>query len=596
MADKYEQVIELAKRRGFLWGSFELYGGTAGFYDYGPLGAMLKRRVENIWRDIFVINEGYYEIESPTIGIEDIFIASGHVGGFSDPLTECQKCNEAFRADHLVKDVVDNPDTLSADELSRVIGKNNVKCPECGGRLGKVYEFNLMFKTSIGPGGKRAGYLRPETAQGMFVDFPRLLKFYRDRLPFGATQIGKAYRNEISPRQGVIRLREFTQAEAEIFIDPRDKTHPKFKEVADIVLNLFSQEMQSYFHESGTTGEGSDVQKTGFEKMSIGEAVKNKVIAHEFLGYCLALTYQFLLRVGVSKEKLRFRQHMKDEMAHYAADCWDAEILSERFGWVEVVGIADRTDYDLKAHAKQSETELTVYIPYDEPKKVERFAVKPNMGILGPKFKGKAGKISNALKLLKPEDLTGDTIDLIIDGETISLEKEAVTFETVTEELHGENIIPHVIEPSFGIDRITYSLLEHSYFEEKAVEKGEEDEMRIVLRLPAEVAPIQAAVLPLLTREELIKPANEIVKMLRKAGILVAFDDSGTIGRRYRRNDEIGTPYSITVDYQTLEDGTVTIRDRDSMKQVRAIMAELAGNIFDMIYRGKSFEDAGIKV
>lgn len=575
MADKYEQVIELAKRRGFLWSSFELYGGTAGFYDYGPLGAMLKRRVENIWRDIFVINEGYYEIEAPTIGIEDIFIASGHVGGFSDPLTECSKCNEAFRADHLVKDVVDNPDTLSADELSEVINKNNVKCPECGGRLGKVYEFNLMFKTSIGPGGKRTGYLRPETAQGMFVDFPRLLKFYRDHLPFGVSQIGKAYRNEISPRQGVIRLREFTQAEVEIFIDPRHKTHPKFKEIEQTVLNLYSQEGQALGRS---------------ENMPINDAVNKGIIAHEFLAYCLALTYQFLLRVGVSPERLRFRQHMKDEMAHYAADCWDAEILSERFGWVEVVGIADRTDYDLKAHAKQSDTELSVYVPYDKPKPVRRFDIKPNMGVLGPKFKGKAGKIANALKLLKPEELSGDIIHLLIDGETISLGKDAVTFETVTGEVHGENIIPHVIEPSFGIDRITYSLLEHSYFEEEAVEEGEEEKTRIVMRLPAEVAPVQAAVLPLLTRDELIEPANEIVRKLRKGGILVAFDDSGTIGRRYRRNDEIGTPYSITVDYRTLEDNTVTIRDRDTMKQVRAGMSDIADNIYGLIYGGKSFD------
>ncbi len=584
MADKYEQVLELAKRRGFLWNSFELYGGTAGFFDYGPLGAMLKRRVENIWRDIFVINEGYYEIEVPTIGIEDIFIASGHVGGFSDPLTECQKCHEAFRADHLVQDLVENPDTLSAEELSAVIGTNNVKCPECGGKLGSAYEFNLMFKTSIGPGGKRMGYLRPETAQGMFVDFPRLLKFYRDHLPFGATQIGKAYRNEISPRQGVIRLREFTQAEAEIFIDPRDKTHPKFKDVADIVMNLYSQEGQA----SGET-----------KKMSLGEAVKNGIIAHEFLAYCLAMTHKFLIRVGVSVEKMRFRQHMLDEMAHYAADCWDAEILSDRFGWVEVVGIADRTDFDLKAHAKQSQKELSVYVAYDSPKKVRKFVVKPDMGVLGPMFKGKAGKVANALKALKAEELSGDDIEVTVDGEMIKINKDSVKFETITEEIHGENIIPHVIEPSFGIDRITYSLLEHSYFEEEAKEKIEDEdeesgELRIVLRLPPEVAPVQAAVLPLLSRDELIKPGTEIVYKLRKAGILVAFDDSGTIGRRYRRNDEIGTPYSITVDYRTLEDGTVTIRDRDTMKQVRTPISGIENNVYDLIYRGKSFENAGI--
>ncbi|CAG0950081.1 glycyl-tRNA synthetase [Methanosarcinales archaeon] len=583
MADKYEQVLELAKRRGFLWNSFELYGGTAGFFDYGPLGAMLKRRVENIWRDIFVINEGYYEIEAPTIGIEDIFIASGHVGGFSDPLTECQKCHEDFRADHLVKDIIENPDTLSSEELTDIIGKNNVRCPECGGKLGNVYEFNLMFKTAIGPGGKRIGYLRPETAQGMFVDFPRLVKFYRDHLPFGATQIGKAYRNEISPRQGVIRLREFTQAEAEIFIDPRDKTHPKFKEVADLAMNLYSQNGQV----SGET-----------TKMSLGDAVKNGIIAHEFLAYCLAMTYQFLVRVGVSPEKLRFRQHMKDEMAHYAADCWDAEILSDRFGWVEVVGIADRTDFDLKAHAKQSEKELSVYVSYDTPRKVQKFVVKPDMGVLGPMFKGKAGKVANALKALRPEELSGDVIEVTVDGEKIKIDKKSVKFETVTEEIHGENIIPHVIEPSFGIDRITYSLLEHSYFEEETKEKADDEEeenegKRIVLRLPPEVAPVQAAVLPLLSRDELRKPGNEIVGKLRKAGILVAFDDSGTIGRRYRRNDEIGTPYSITVDYRTLEDDTVTIRDRDTMKQVRAPVSDIEKNVYDLIYRGKSFDDAG---
>ncbi|MBU4373336.1 MAG: glycine--tRNA ligase, partial [Euryarchaeota archaeon] len=364
-----------------------------------------------------------------------------------------------------------------------------------------------------------------------------------------------------------------------------DKTHPKFKEVADIVLNLYSQEGQA-------AGES--------RKMTLGEAVKKGIIAHEFLGYCLALTYKYLMRVGVSPDKLRFRQHMKDEMAHYAADCWDAEISSERFGWVEVVGIADRTDYDLKAHARQSETDLAVYVPYDKPKKIERFSVKPNMGLLGPRFKGKASAVVNALKALKPEEVSGEFIELTIDGEKIKIEKDAVSFETVSEEVHGENIIPHVIEPSFGIDRIIYSILEHSYFEEETgAGKDEiegEDEKRIVLRLPPEVAPVQAAVLPLLTRDELIKPANEIVKKLRSKGILIAYDDSGTIGRRYRRNDEIGTPYSITVDYQTLEDGTVTIRHRDTMEQVRAGINEIAENIYDLIYSGKYFENAGRKV
>ena len=577
--DKYDSVMELAKRRGFLWNSFEIYGGTAGFYDYGPLGAMLKRRVENIWRDIFVINEGYYEIEVPTIGIEDVFVASGHVGGFSDPLTECQKCHESFRADHLVEDVASNPDTLSSDELTVIIKDNNITCPECEGELGGVYEFNLMFSTSIGPGSKRIGYLRPETAQGMFVDFPRLLRFYREKLPFGVTQIGKAYRNEISPRQGVIRLREFTQAEAEIFVDPRDKNHPGFDSIKDYALNLYSDPAQS-------SGQDS-------VEMNLGVAVEQGIIAHQFLAYAIALTQQFLLRVGVSPDRLRFRQHMKDEMAHYAVDCWDAEILSDRFGWVEIVGIADRTDYDLNAHSKVSKTDLSVYVEYNEPRVVERTAVKPDMGKIGPAFKGKAKAVIEALNSMDANNLSGDAITVNVGGEEVTISPDMFEVQQLTETIHGENIVPHVIEPSFGIDRTIYAVLEHAFREEDV--EGE-DEGRIVMGLKSEVAPVQAAVLPLLTRDELKGPAREIESALKHKGVMAAYDDSGTIGRRYRRNDEIGTPYSITVDYDTIEDGTVTIRDRDSMKQVRSPVDTIADTVHDLIHGHTRFEDAGTPI
>jgi glycyl-tRNA synthetase len=581
--DIYDSVIELAKRRGFIWNSFEIYGGTAGFYDYGPLGATLKRRIENIWRDIYIINEGYYEIEVPTIGIEDVFVASGHVGGFSDPLTECVKCHESFRADHLAADFSSNPDTLTPDELSVIINKNNIRCPDCGGELGGIYEFNLMFSTSIGPGSKRIGYLRPETAQGMFVDFPRLLRFYREKLPFGVTQIGKAYRNEISPRQGVIRLREFTQAEAEIFVDPRDKSHPGFEKIKFYSLSLYSDPAQS---------SGQDPVE-----MSLGEAVEQGIIAHQFLAYALAVTHQFLVRVGVSPERLRFRQHMKDEMAHYAIDCWDAEILSDRFGWVEIVGIADRTNYDLNAHSRVSKTDLSVYVEYDEPRIVERMAVKPDMGKIGPAFKGKAKHVMDALKSMDAGNksyFTGNgMISIQVDGEQVNISPDMYQIQQLTETIHGENIVPHVIEPSFGIDRIIYAVLEHAYKEEDV--KGE-DEGRIVLGLKSEVAPVQVAVLPLLTREELIGPARNIESALKHKGVMAAYDDSGTIGRRYRRNDEIGTPYSITVDYDTLDDGTVTIRDRDSMKQIRSPADTIADTIHDLIHSLTRFQDSGTPI
>lgn len=574
--DKNEKVNELARRRGFLWPAFELYGGAAGFYDYGPLGAPLKRRIEDIWRQFFVISEGFAEIEAPTIGVEGIFQASGHLSGFSDPLTGCKECKEIYRADHLIKHIVEVPDALSNEEIYKCIQENEIGCPECGGELSEVYEFNLMFKTMIGPGNKMAGYLRPETAQGMFINFPRLLRYFRDSLPFAAVQIGKSFRNEISPRQGVIRLREFTQAEAEIFIDPRDKTHPRFDEVKDIKMKFYSQAAQ----ERGEPDE-----------MTFGEAVGRGVIAHQTLAYYVARTYQFLLAVGVAPDKMRFRQHKSDEMAHYAADCWDAEVFLDRLGWIEIVGVADRTDYDLKAHTAQSKVNLSVFVNFDEPIKRQKLVVKPDFKALGPRFKGKAKAVGEALKALGPEELKGDKIRVMVDGETIEIESSLVSCESVEEEVRGEEIVPHVIEPSFGIDRILYTVLDHSYYEDAV-----DGETRAVLRFHPAVAPIEVAVLPLMDREELVFPAKKIQEELRGLGLRVDYDTSGSIGRRYRRNDEIGTPYEVTVDYETLEQGTVTIRDRDSMLQIRVPLGQVADKLQALLCKALKFEEAGTMV
>jgi len=568
--DLYDRVIELARRRGFLWNSFELYGGAAGFYDYGPLGAILKRAVEDLWREFFVLREGFFEIESPTIGIEDVFRASGHLSGFSDPITECIKCNEPFRADHLLEGIVSDADGMSTKELEELIRSHNISCPECSGELGGVYDFNLMFETTIGPGKGRRGYLRPETAQGMFVNFPRLLRFYREKLPFGAVQIGKSYRNEISPRQGVLRLREFTQAEAEIFIDPTDKTEPRFKDVASSELTLYP----------------ASIQEAGEEpiQMRLGEAVAEGTIAHESLAYYINLTYEFLTASGIDPKRLRFRQHRDDEMAHYAADCWDAEAYLDRFGWVELVGIADRTDYDLQAHTRVSGMELGVFKEYEKPKRQKVIKIKPKMNYIGPKFKKRAKQVVKTLEKLSLGEISGETITIEVDGEEIRLGSEAFTIETLIEEISGEKIIPHVVEPSFGLDRIIYTILEHSYREETV-----EDEVRKVMELPEKIAPIKAAVLPLLTKDELITPAKKIETKLKENGIQTTYDDSGTIGRRYRRNDEIGTPYAITIDYTTLEDETVTIRDRTTMKQIRRPIKEIEYLITRLIRREEKF-------
>lgn len=572
MSDVFEKVMELARRRGFIWPTSECYGAVAGFIDYGPLGAMMKRRVENIWRDFYVIQEGYYEIECPTIGQEAVFVASGHVKGFSDKMCQCPHCSEYLRADHVAEGCgVTGASVMGNEELEAAIA--GCKCLACEEVLGKVtvFNFNLMFRTTIGPGSQRTGYLRPETAQGMFTDFTRLLRFYRDKLPFGAVQIGKSYRNEISPRQGMIRLREFTQAEAEIFVHPNEKNHPKFSRYAGYTMPLYTGDAQE--------GKGEAVT------VSMKDAVKKGMIANEYVAYYLALTHQMLLAIGVRPDRLRFRQHLCNERAHYASDCWDAEVYSDRFGWVETVGIADRTDYDLRAHAEHSGTDMSVFIQYGEPKKVQRRRIVPNMSVLGKQYRQKAKAIFAAIEKAEP---TAQGADVMVDGETIHIPANLFEVRDEVVEVRGEDVVPHVIEPSYGIDRMCYAVLEQAYDEDTA-----DGETRVVLRLSPAVAPVQVAVFPLMARDGLDTIAEEITHALHARGILAEYDDSGAIGRRYRRQDEIGTPFAITVDYDSKEDKTVTIRDRDSMKQVRIPIGDVPEIVCELVSGNKKFSEIG---
>jgi glycyl-tRNA synthetase len=562
-------VMEIALRRGFINPSYEIYGGVSGFYDYAPLGAALKKNLEDIWRRYFVVEEGFFEISSPTISPEDVFIASGHVSNFVDPLVSCEKCGSAFRADHLISAALDiKTDGLSFKELDKLILEHKLRCPDCGGELGEVYSYNLMFKTYIGPGRKKVGYLRPETAQGIFILFPRLYSFYRKKLPFGVAQIGKAYRNEISPRQGLIRLREFTQAEVEIFIDPKDKTHPNFSRYAEEKLRLLPQDSEDVV------------------ELTAREAVERGIVKHEFLCYYLVHTQRFLLELGIPYEKLRFRQHLREEMAHYAADCWDAEVRTERFGWIEVVGIADRTDYDLKAHEKHSGIELRAFRQFPEPIKRRRLVLEPKMSKLGPEFKRLAGKVAEALKELPESEVERfaeqGSVEISVAEEKVTITREHAEVKEVEETITGEKFIPHVIEPSFGIDRIFYCVLENAYYQRDG---------KNVLKLSPRLAPVKAAVFPLLNREELVKVAREIFDEVKRAGILALFDASDSIGRRYARVDEIGVPFAITIDFDTLEDETVTIRERDSAEQVRVPKREVAEILRDLIAGRKGFAD-----
>ncbi len=558
-----QSLKELAKRRGFFIPSNEIYGGTAGFYTFGPHGTALKRNLEDVWRDRFTYQEGNMEIEAPTIMPEDVFEASGHLETFDDMIIECPECGESIRADHLVEDNTDieEAESFSTDRIMEIIEENSLQCPNCGEELAdvEVDDFNLMFGTNIGPGDSSPGYLRPETAQGIFVEFPQWKEYARNQLPFGVTQIGKAYRNEISPRKSIVRVREFTQAELEFFIDP-EKDEPEMEDVEDVELRLYPINEQDK--------DGGEVLE-----MTVAEAVENGVVASDWIAYYLGISKKWYERIGIDMDRFRFRQHLEDERSHYASDCWDAE--SEVGGdWIEITGFAYRGCYDLKKHQEHSGEDFTVFKPYDEPKTVEKATVSPDMSVLGPEYGDRASDIADELGRIAEEEPERfeeqESISLEIDGETVNVPVEKTGFTRKEVEETGEHIMPETVEPSFGVDRILYTVLAHNLEEDEV--DGEE---RTVLRLPAEVAPVEVAVFPLMDKDGMGERARKVARSLRESGFSVKYDDSGAIGRRYRRQDEIGTPICATVDHQTLEDGTVTLRDRDSTEQVRVNVEEL---------------------
>ncbi len=556
------ELLGLCKRRGFIWPSFEIYGGVAGMFDYGPLGCALRNNIVDVWRSIYKGREGFVEIDSETVNPREVFKASGHVDEFADLITYCTKCQAPFRADHLVKAYYDNPDVLSPEELDQAFIDHNVKCPECGGDLGKVEEFNLMFKTNIGPGSARIGYLRPETAQGIFVNFNNLYRYNREKLPLGVIQTGRGYRNEIAPRQGMIRMREFNMMEVELFVDPEDKDWPRFPKIENETITLVPN----------TTCEPVT--------MTIKEAVEKGIIANRVLAYFVNTTKQFLIRLGIDPARLRFRQHLKDEMAHYAADCWDAEVLLS-YGWTEIVGIADRGNWDLSRHAQFSGQDLTHFKKYDEPRETEIEKIQPNSKLVGPTFKAKAKAVSEAISAQPISAIVDGKLRITVDGEDIELGSEYFEIIKRKEKVAGERVIPHVIEPSHGLDRIFYSVLEHAY-------TYDEKEDYVVLRLAPAVAPIKVGVFPLMEKDGLDVLAQRIYENVHTSRVEAYYDGSGTIGRRYARMDEVGTPWCITVDYDSLKDNTVTIRDRDSTEQKR-IPVDDVPKIIDELLAGRQF-------
>ncbi|KAK4935509.1 Glycine--tRNA ligase 1, mitochondrial, partial [Elasticomyces elasticus] len=610
-------IDSLLKRTGFYMPAFEIYGGEKGLFDYGPPLTALQSNFVDLWRKHFFLREKMLEVDTTIITPEPVFITSGHVAKFADFMSKDPKTGEIFRTDHLIKQVlgarlkadsaargaiieVEKPeepqkkkkikdvkieklddavakeynetlaklDNYDGEGFNGLIKKFEIKGPTSGVELDPPKPFNLMFQTYIGPSAATPnGYLRPETAQGQFLNFQKLLEFNKQRMPFASASIGKSFRNEISPRQGLLRVREFLMAEIEHYVDPESgKKHEKFADVKDTKLTLLNRHTQL-----------AGSEKT--EVMTVGEAVSKKVIDNETLGYFIVRIQDFLMKLGIDSTKLRFRQHMANEMAHYAADCWDAELFGS-YGWIECVGCADRSAYDLTVHMKKTGAPLVVRETLPEPRKFQEYQAELNKKKLGPKFRKDAKAVETAVEELSQEmreklslelkntgKITIDTPN-IGSGKT-ELDKDLLTIEKREVTQHIREYTPNVIEPSFGVGRILYHLIEHSFWTRQNVDsKDAEPSARNVLSFPPLIAPIKVLIVPLSGHADFKPFIRSITAMLDEMDVSNSVDDSSaSIGKRYSRNDELGTPFGVTIDFQTVKDKTITLRERDTTKQ-----------------------------
>jgi glycyl-tRNA synthetase (EC 6.1.1.14) len=570
MTNVHEKVVELAKRRGIFWPSYEIYGGVAGLYDLGPIGLRIKDKIVRLWRKFFVEDNDdmVVEIETPLVTLSRVLEASGHVENFTDPIVECKKCGRVFRADHLVEEALKiNAEGLKPEDLTRLIREHDLKCPVDGGELGEVRLFNLLFRTQIGPYSSSVGYLRPETAQGMFTSFKRVYETFRQRLPLGIAQVGRVARNEISPRQGLIRMREFSIMEVEFFIDPESRESPPFERVKGERLKVL------------TAGEK---EKGGSpSEFDVEELVTERIVVNPWMAYWMAVASRFVKALGI--KDFYFEEKLPHERAHYSKQTFD-QIVLVKGEKVEISGHAYRGDYDLNRHSSFSGEDLSVFRKYEQPKVVKRKSVVVNREALNKEGKDFVKEFMSRLAKMSPEEVE----EALRRGETVNGRPIAnyVTIAEREEKVHGEKFIPHVVEPSFGVERSLYLAILNAYTERKD---------RTLLLLPKEIAPYQVAVFPLLEREPLVSKAKSIYERLRTEFETI-YDDSGSIGRRYARVDEIGVPYSVTVDPQSLEDNTVTIRDRDTWNQVRVKEEDLITALRKLLYENAGLESVGIPV
>jgi len=554
------------------------------------------------WRKHFILNENMLEMECTCLTPEPVLKTSGHVDRFTDLMVKDTETGECFRADKLLEDAIDTliensptmssvekddhlriqrqADAFSPGEIDELLVKYGCKGPS-GNPYSPSFPFNLMFKTSIGPEGTSVGYLRPETAQGLFVNFKRLLEYNAQKMPFAAAQIGLGFRNEIAPRSGLLRVREFCMGEIEHFVNPADKSHPSFDTVKAKTLVLFGRDDQL----------GSGKTKT----MTIGDAVDTGLVNNQTLGYFMARTQLYMERIGMDPKRLRFRQHLTTEMAHYACDCWDLEIKSS-YGWVECVGHADRACYDLDVHSKATKTPMLATQTLDKPIDKTFAKLKLNRKILGQVFKADQRVVGGLLDTLADDWDTFEPIANALESEgktTVDgyeITKEMVSWTKTTKKVHEIKFTPSVIEPSFGMGRILYSLLEHSFYQRDA------DEQRCVMRFNPQVAPDKCAVLPISSNPDANAIVDQIAASLMESDLSVRVDKStASLGRRYSRADEVGVPFAVTVDFQTISDGTVTLRERDSTVQIRLPKEEVSRLIFDIVHGRTNWEETKAK-
>ena len=538
---------EIARRRGIYFQGFGIYGGLSGLFDFGPYGSRMKDKIVRTWKETMLSEGNIAEFDGTTITHTQVLKASGHYDRFFDFSVECKKCGTKYRADDLVEKRGVKV-TLDRDWLQSKITELGIKCEKCNGDLGEVRIQKLMFQVDQGEGSDPL-FLRPETAQGMFINFKEYYRFFREKLPFAIVTVGRGYRNEISPRRALYRLREFNMMECESFFDPQNEKWVHDPEDSISVTFL--------------TNDGKELKATPKEAYDKG------IVKSHPMAYFMGLALRFYSAVGIDIGRIRFRQHRKEELSHYSSETWDAESLTD-LGWIEITGIAHRGTFDLANHIKASGKDLYAQRVIPRKEVIEK-KKEIDYQTIKAEFPEQSSKIIAAMK--------DGASSLSIEGKNIDIGRFLVEKEEKVV-VDRENFIPVVIEPAFGLDRIIYTILDHNL-------SVREDSGYVCLKVPYSISPYDAAILPLMAKDGLDVKANSIFENLLKQKFSVLYDDSGSIGKRYSRYDEVGILYCITVDYDTLKNGDVTIRHRDTRVQIRIKIDEIPDYLGRNPWNGK---------